>query len=245
MNEVLLTLAVAAAAALYSSVGHGGASAYIALLTLAGKLRPEVAATILLMNILVSSQAWLRFRQRGYFDAPLAGALLLFSAPAALVGGMIATSARVFTFLVGCALLLAALRLILPDPRAHEPQRPKGAALWTTSAIIGIALGLLAGLPGVGGGIYLSPLLIFLGWKDAKGTAGISAAFIAVNSLTGLLGRSLRGDAIDPSLLPLVIAALIGGFIGSWWGAKHATPATVRRLLGVVLAIASVKLLFQ
>src|SRR3990172_7518723 len=245
MNEVLLTLAVAAAAALYSSVGHGGASAYIALLTLAGKLRPEVAATILLMNILVSSQAWLRFRQRGYFDAPLAGALLLFSAPAALVGGMIATSARVFTFLVGCALLLAALRLILPDPRAHEPQRPKGAALWTPSVFMGLAFGLLAGPPGVGGGIYLSPLLIFLGWKDAKGTAGISAAFIAVNSLTGLLGRSLRGDAIDPSLLPLVIAALIGGFIGSWWGAKHATPATVRRLLGVVLAIASVKLLFQ
>ncbi|MDP2603434.1 MAG: sulfite exporter TauE/SafE family protein [Deltaproteobacteria bacterium] len=244
MNEVLLTLAVAAAAALYSSVGHGGASAYIALLTLVGKLRPEVAATILLMNILVSSQAWLRFRQRGYFDAPLAGTLLLFSAPAAFVGGMIATSAHVFTFLVGCALLLAALRLILPDPRAHEPQRPKGAALWTTSAIIGVALGLLAGLTGVGGGIYLSPLLILIGWKDAKGTAGISAAFIAVNSFTGLLGRFVRGDGIDPSLLPLVVAALIGGFIGSWWGAKHATPLMIRRLLGVVLAIAGMKLLF-
>ena len=244
MTEIVLTVAIGGAATLYASVGHGGASAYIALLTLAGKLRPEVAATILLMNIVVSSQAWLRFRQRGYFDAPLAGALLLFSAPAALVGGMIATSARVFTFLVGCALLLAALRLILPDPRAHEPQRPKGAALWTTSAIIGIALGLLAGLTGVGGGIYLSPLLIFLGWKDAKGTAGISAAFIAVNSLTGLLGRFLRGDGIDPSLLPLVIAALIGGYAGSWWGAKHATSAIIRRLLGVVLAIAGMKLLF-
>jgi len=244
MNELLLTLAIGAAAVLYSSVGHGGASAYIALLTLAGKLRPEVAATILLMNILVSSQAWLRFRQRGYFDAPLAGTLLLFSAPAAFVGGMIATSAHVFTFLVGCALLLAALRLILPDPRAHEPQRPKGAALWTTSAIIGVALGLLAGLTGVGGGIYLSPLLILIGWKDAKGTAGISAAFIAVNSFTGLLGRLVRGDGIDPSLLPLVIAALIGGWAGSWWGAKHATPVMIRRLLGVVLAIAGMKLLF-
>ena len=176
MNEVLLTLAVGAAAALYSSVGHGGASAYIALLTLASKLRPEVAATILLMNILVSSQAWLRFRQRGYFDAPLAGTLLLFSAPAAFVGGMIATSAHVFTFLVGCALLLAALRLILPDPRAHDPQRPKGAALWTTSAIIGIALGLLAGLTGVGGGIYLSPLLIFLGWKEDRKSTRLNSS---------------------------------------------------------------------
>jgi uncharacterized membrane protein YfcA len=88
-------------------------------------------------------------------------------------------------------------------------------------------------------------LLIFLGWKDAKGTAGITAAFIAVNSVTGLLGRFVRGDGIDTSLLPLLVAALIGGFIGSWWGAKHATPATVRRLLGVVLVIAGIKLLFQ
>ncbi len=244
MNEALLTLAIAAAAALYSSVGHGGASAYIALLTLAGRLRPEVAATILLMNIFVASMAWFRFRQSGYFDAPLAGTLLLFSAPAAFVGGIIATSTRLFTILVGLALLIAALRLILPDPRSRALQRPTGTTLWIVSAILGISLGLLAGLTGVGGGIYLSPLLIFLGWKEAKGTAGISAAFIAVNSLTGLLGRFLRGDGIDPSLLPLVIAALAGGYAGSWWGAKHATSAMIRRLLGVVLAIAGIKLLF-
>ena len=245
MNEALLTLAIAAAAALYSSVGHGGASAYIALLTLAGRLRPEVAATILLMNIFVASMAWFRFRQSGYFDAPLAGALLLFSAPAAFVGGIIATSARLFTILVGLALLVAALRLIFPDPRSRKLERPTGATLWIISAALGISLGLLAGLTGVGGGIYLGPLLIFLGWKDAKGTAGITAAFIAVNSLTGLLGRFARGDAIDASLLPLLVAAVIGGFAGSWWGAKHATPATVRRLLGIVLVIAGLKLLFE
>ncbi len=245
MTETVLTVTVGAAAALYASVGHGGASAYIALLTLAGRLRPEVAATILLMNIFVSSMSWFRFRQSGYFDAPLAGALLLFSAPAAFVGGTIATSARLFTLLVGLALLVAALRLILPDPHARALQRPHGAALWTISAILGVSLGLLAGLTGVGGGIYLGPVLIFLGWKDAKGTAGITAAFIAVNSVTGLLGRFAHGDSIDASLLPLVIAALIGGFVGSRWGAKHATPVTIRRLLGVVLAIAGAKLLFQ
>ena len=245
MDELLLTLAIGAAAALYSSVGHGGASAYIALLTLAGRLSPEVAATILLMNIVVSSQSWFRFRQSGHFDAPLAGALLLFSAPAAFVGGMIATSAKFFMMLVGVALLIAALRLILPDPRSRTIQRPTGAALWTLSAVIGIGLGLLAGLTGVGGGIYLSPILILLGWQDAKGTAGISAAFIAVNSVTGLVGRFVRGSYIDSSLLPLIFAALIGGFIGAWWGAKHATPIMIRRLLGVVLAIAGVKLLSE
>jgi len=204
-----------------------------------------VAATILLMNIFVSSMSWFRFRQSGYFDAPLAGTLLLFSAPAAFFGGMIATSALVFTFLVGLALLIAALRLILPDPRSRTLRRPTGASLWIISSVLGVSLGLLAGLTGVGGGIYLGPLLIFLGWKDAKGTAGITAAFIAVNSVTGLLGRFVRGDGIDTSLLPLLVAALIGGFIGSWWGAKHATPLTIRRLLGVVLVIAGIKLLVQ
>lgn len=245
MNEVILTLAVGGAAALYSSVGHGGASAYIALLTLAGKLRPEVAATILVMNILVSSQAWFRFRQSGHFDASLAATLLLFSAPAAFVGGMIATSSRFFMLLVGVALLIAALRLILPDPRSRKIQLPAGAALWLLSAVIGISLGLLAGLTGVGGGIYLGPILILLGWQDAKDTAGITAAFIAVNSVTGLIGRFVRGSFIDWSLLPLIFAVLIGGFIGARWGAKHATPITIRRLLGIVLAIAGVKLLSE
>jgi hypothetical protein len=245
MNEILLTLAVGAAAALYSAVGHGGASAYIALLTLAGKLRPEIAATILLMNIFVSSQAFYRFRQSGHFDAPLAGALLLFSAPAAFVGGLIATSSRFFMILVGVALLIAALRLILPDPRSREIHRPTGAVLWLLSAIIGVSLGLLAGLTGVGGGIYLGPILILLGWQDAKGTAGISAAFIAVNSVTGLIGRFVRGSFIDWTLLPLIVAALLGGYLGARWGARHATPLTIRRLLGIVLTIAGVKLLGQ
>ena len=245
MNDVLLAFAVGATAALYSSVGHGGASAYIALLTLAGKLRPEVAATILLMNIVVSSQSWFRFRQSGHFDAPLAGTLLLFSAPAAFVGGVIATSSRFFMILVGIALLLAALRLILPDPRSGKIQRPTGMALWLLSAVIGISLGLLAGLTGVGGGIYLAPLLILLRWQDAKGTAGISAAFIAVNSVTGLIGRFARGSFIDWSLLPLILAVVIGGFVGARWGAKHATSIAIRRLLGIVLAIAGVKLLSE
>ncbi|MDP9128898.1 MAG: sulfite exporter TauE/SafE family protein [Candidatus Binatota bacterium] len=108
--------------------------------------------------------------------------------------------------------------------------------------MIGISLGLLAGLSGVGSGIYLGPILILLGWQDAKDTAGISAEFIAVNSVTGLTGRFVRGSFIDGSLLPLLGAVLIGGFIGARWGAKHTAPLAVRRVLGAVLAIAGVKL---
>ena len=244
MSEVFLIAAVAVAAALYASVGHGGASAYLAILTLAGRTRPEIAFTVLVMNILVSSAAWVRFRRKGYFDAPLAGMLLVFSAPAAFAGGIIQVSPRLFGIVLGLALLIAAARLILPDPRPRPPLRPEGRMLWLTAALLGIGLGVLAGLTGVGGGIYLSPLLILLGWKDTKGTAGISSAFIAINSLTSLLGRVLRGESFNPSLLPLVAAAILGGLVGSWWGADRAAPISLRRLLGVVLVIAGVKLLF-
>lgn len=243
MSEVFLIGAVAVAAALYSSVGHGGASAYLALLTLAGRARPEIAFTVLVMNILVSSASWFRFRRRGHFDAPLACALLVFSAPAAFTGGIIQASPRLFGIVLGLALLIAAARLILPDPRPRATHRPEGLNLWMTAALLGTGLGVLAGLTGIGGGIYLSPLLILLGWKDAKGTAGISSAFISINSLTSLLGRALRGESFDQSLLPLVAAAILGGLLGSWWGADRAAPITLRRLLGVVLIVAGVKLL--
>lgn len=245
MSETFLIAAIAVAAALYASVGHGGASAYLALLTLAGRVRPEIASTVLVMNIFVSSLSWFRFQRRGHFDAPLTGVLLLFSAPAAFAGGMISTSPRQFGILLGLALLAASARLLLPDPRPRTPRRPEGQALWRAAALLGTGLGLLAGLTGVGGGIYLSPILMLLGWKDAKGTAGVSSAFISINSLTGLSGRLLRGESFQPSLLSLVIAAIIGGFLGSWWGADRAAPFTLRRLLGVALAIAGAKLLLS
>lgn len=245
MSEVFLTGAVALAAALYASVGHGGASAYLAILTLAGRARPEIASTVLVMNIFVSSLAWFRFQKRGYFDAPLTGVLLLFSAPAAFAGGMISASPRQFSMLLGLALLAASARLLLPDPRPRTARRPQGRALWSAAVLLGTTLGLLAGITGVGGGIYLSPILILLGWKDPKGTAGVSSAFISINSLTGLGARLLRGEGLQPSLLPLLIAAITGGFLGARWGADRAAPLTLRRLLGIVLASAGVKLLLS
>jgi uncharacterized membrane protein YfcA len=196
------------------------------------------------MNIFVSSLSWFRFQRRGHFDAPLTGVLLLFSAPAAFAGGMISASPRQFTILLGLALLAASARLLFPDPRPRAPRRPEGRALWGAAVLLGTGLGLLSGITGIGGGIYLSPILILLAWKDAKGTAGVSSAFIAINSLTGLSGRLLRGESFQSSLLPLVIAAIVGGFLGSWWGADRAAPLTLRRLLGVVLVLAGIKLLF-
>ena len=242
--EVLVLVpAFFVAAVLYASVGHGGASAYLALLALAGRARPEIAATVLVMNLFVSAVAWRRYARAGFFDGRFIAAFLCFSAPAAFVGGAVAIPAAVFRVLLGIALVGASARLLLPDSRPAAPRTPAGAALGRTAATTGTGLGLLAGLTGVGGGIYLSPLILLLGWKDAKGTAAVSAAFIWVNSATGLAGRLWRGERLDLDLLPLLAAALAGGFVGARWGADRAAPMTLRRLLGLVLFVAAAKLL--
>lgn len=241
--DALLVPAVAAAAFLYASVGHGGASAYLALLALAGRARPEIAATVLVMNLLVAGLASWRYAAAGHLDIRFVAAFLAFSAPAAFAGGITPIPARAFAVILGLALIGAGARLLLPDPRPAAPRTPAGAALWRVAAAVGTPLGFLSGLTGVGGGIYLSPLILLLGWKDAKGTAAASAAFIWVNSATGLAGRLVRGERLDAALLPLVAAAVAGGFAGARWGADRAAPMTLRRLLGLVLLVAAAKLL--
>jgi len=244
MTEILLAISVGVAAALYASVGHGGASAYIAILALAGMARPEIAPTVLLMNIVVSALAWRRFAAGGYFDRRLAFTLIVFSAPAAFVGGLLRIAPTLFSILLGVAVLGAGIRLLLPDPPIAGPRPVAAPRRWATAGVVGTTLGLLAGLTGVGGGIYLSPLLLLMRWKDVRGTAAVSAAFIFVNSITGLSGRLIRGEVIDTGLLPLVAAAIIGGLIGSRWGAGTASARLLRAVLGAVLLVAGAKLLF-
>ena len=243
-SGVVLFLVIAVAAGLYSSVGHGGASAYLAILTLAGRARPEIAATVLLMNLVVSAIAFRRYQAAGHFDGTLALSFVVFSAPAAFLGGLLPISPRFFAVLLGLALLVAGGRLLLPNPNPEDPARPRGTALWYKAALFGTALGLLSGLTGVGGGIYLSPLLLLMSWANAKRTAAVSAAFIFANSATGLAGRLVRGEGFDPALLPLVVAALLGGLVGSYWGAGRARSAALCRVLGVVLVIAAFKLIY-
>ena len=244
MSYALLFLIIALAAGLYASVGHGGASAYLAILTLAGMAHPDIAVTVLLMNLIVSATAFRRYQAAGHFDGPLAASLIVFSAPAAFLGGLAPVSPRLFALLLGIALLAAGVRLLLPNPQPEHPAHPQGPGLWKKAALMGSALGLLAGLTGVGGGIYLSPLLLLMGWAGAKRTAAVSAAFIFVNSATGLIGRLLRGQEVEPALLPLVVAALAGGLLGACWGAGRARNVALCRVLGVVLLIAAAKLLY-
>jgi uncharacterized membrane protein YfcA len=230
-------------AMLYASVGHGGASAYLAILVLAGYARPEITSTVLILNILVTVTGFINYYRAGYFIPRLLWPFILASIPAAYLGGMISVSQQTFSGILGGALLIAGLRFILFTKPIRSRPPVKQGWIYGIGLPAGLILGFLAGLIGIGGGIFLSPLLLLMGWADAKQTAAVSAAFIIVNSLSGLAAHALHGT-IHPGLaVPLGVTVLIGGQIGSWWGARKVPPAVLQQVLGIVLLSASLKMI--
>lgn len=231
---------------LYSTVGHGGASAYLALAALVGLPRETMVPVALSLNVLVTSLGLWHYGRAGYFSPRLLFPFVVASVPLAFVGGSLEIPPRLFALLLGIALLLAALRLLgwgrAGAVVAHEGN-PR--LLWPLGLVLGALLGFLAGLIGVGGGIFLSPLLLFLGWADPKRTAAVSAAFIGLNSLSGLAAHALRGTPDWGLLWPLLIVVALGGGLGSRLGARRFPPVVVQRLLGAVLLVAATKLLLQ
>lgn len=242
MNEtlVLLCLAIAIAAALYSSVGHGGASAYIALMALLGLAPEDVRPVALVLNILVAGLGAWRYLSAGRFDWRVFWPFAVAAIPAAFFAGRIDVPEHIYRPLLAAALAAAALRyLIWPQLDAVKPSAPPSIAIALPA---GAALGALAGLTGIGGGVYLSPLIVFAGWADPQRATGIAACFIVVNSIAGLAGR-VSSLAMLPSYLPwLAVAALAGALIGTTWSLKGLDKKGVLRVLGVVLAIAAAAL---
>ncbi|MFO1016728.1 MAG: sulfite exporter TauE/SafE family protein [Hyphomonadaceae bacterium] len=242
MNEtiLLLALAIAAAAALYSSVGHGGASAYIALMALAGLAPEEVRPAALVLNILVAGFGAWRFIRAGRFDWQVFWPFAVAAIPAAFLAGRIDVPAHVYRPLLAVALGAAALRyLFWPTIDAIKPSKAPSALVALPT---GAGLGALAGLTGIGGGVYLSPLLVFAGWADPQRATGIAACFIVVNSIAGLAGRASLLATL-PSYLPwFMAAALIGALIGTNWSLRGLDKRGVLRVLGVVLGIAAAAL---
>ncbi|MBI3610240.1 MAG: sulfite exporter TauE/SafE family protein [Nitrospirae bacterium] len=231
------------AAMLYASVGHGGASAYLAILVLSGFARQEIAPTVLILNILVTTTGFVNYFRAGHFSTRLLLPFIATSIPGAYLGGMVSLPAQVFSGILGGVLFIAGLRFVfftkpIPPPPAAGLRRIYGIGL-----PVGLILGFLAGLVGIGGGIFLSPLLLVMGWADAKRTAAVSAAFIILNSLSGLLAHTLRGGINFELALPLGLAVLIGGPIGSWWGAFKVPPKILQQILGIVLLTASLKMI--
>jgi uncharacterized membrane protein YfcA len=230
------------AAALYSTVGHGGASAYLAIMALFAVAPETMRPTALALNLVVAGLGSWRYWRAGQTNPRL---LLLFAAtavPAAFIGGGIKIAPDIYRPLVGALLWLAALRLFWqPSQLAQRELRPVGAAV---ALPVGAVLGLLAGLTGTGGGIFLSPLIILFGWEDTRRTSGVVAGFILLNSIAGLAGNVASMRAL-PAELPIFVGAVVlGAFAGTWMGAGKLPKPRLLQGLGLVLVIAGAKLIF-
>jgi hypothetical protein len=238
----LLAAGMLVAAFGYASVGHGGASAYLAAMALAGVAPPEMRPIALLLNILVSSLATWKFYRAGHFRWRLFWPFAVVSIPLAYVGGAITLPGQAYKILVGVVLLYAAWQL-WRSGRAGEEMRELREPPLHWAMLIGAAMGLLAGLTGVGGGIFLSPLLLMLGWAGTKQTSAVAAPFILVNSLAGLAAVMVAKSAALPSYVWILAPAVIaGGWLGAEYGSRRFANPLIRRVLAVVLALAGVKM---
>jgi uncharacterized membrane protein YfcA len=238
----LLAAGMLVAAFVYATVGHGGASAYLAVMALAGVAPQEMRPIALLLNIVVSSIATYKFQRAGYFRWRLFWPFAIVSIPMAFVGGAITLPGQAYKILVGLVLLYAAWQLWL-SARAGDEIRPLRDPPLGWAMAIGAAMGLLAGLTGVGGGIFLSPLLLMLGWAGTKQTSAVAAPFILVNSIAGLAaGFTARVATLPEHVWVLALAVLVGGWFGAEYGSRRFTNPIVRRFLAVVLAVAGAKM---
>jgi uncharacterized protein len=235
-----LVAAMAVAAVLYSSVGHGGASAYLALMALFGVAPDAMRPIALVLNIFVAGIGAVQYLRSGQFDWKVFWPFAVTAIPVAYFAGRVHLPEEVYKPLLAGVLLLAAARyLLLPTIDAKKEIRPPSMAAALPS---GAALGALAGFTGTGGGIFLSPLLVFMGWADTKKTAGVAALFIVVNSMSGLAGQWSRLQAL-PSELPWLVGAVVAGaLVGTTMNLRLFSARTLLRALGLVLLVAGAAL---
>lgn len=235
-----LTALFLAMAVLYSSVGQGGGSGYLAAMALVGIPPGEIRQTALTLNVVVAAIGFVKFARAGHFDVRLCVPFVVASVPASFLGGALSLPAGIFKPVVAFILLWAAILLIWKPASGGESPRGR-PPLWA-SVGSGAGIGLLSGLIGIGGGIFLAPLLILRDWATPKTTAALSSAFILVNSLAGLAGVFSHTRTF-PHLLPAWMAVVaLGGWIGADFGARRLSPEGLRRLLAGVLVLASLKL---
>lgn len=240
----LVCILLFAVSALYSSVGHGGASGYLAVLSFFAFAPASMSSTALILNVLVSGISFYSFSKAGHFSWRLTWPFLVTSVPAAFIGGTIDVPMHNYSLLLAAVLLFAAFRMVLEIKTGAKIAGPVLPRLFI-AFLSGTIIGLISGIVGVGGGIFLSPLILLMKWADSKPTSATSAFFILINSLAGLLGRFSRGSIEFNILAPFLVTAFFGGLIGSHLGANLFSNRTLRFALGVVLVIASFKLLLR
>lgn len=249
MSPALLPLLVCLVAAVYASVGHAGATGYIAVMTLLGLPAGVIRPTALSLNVIVASIATAQFARAGHFRGRLFWPLAVASVPCAVVGGSITLPTAAFEPLLGIVLLVSAVRLVREAPgrtATAESGSPDALARSIAAlplAVLGGGVGLLSGLTGVGGGVFLTPALLALDAAPLKQVAAVTAPFILVNSLAGLAGGMIAGRGLAAVSLPVVAAAALGGLVGSQFGGFRLPVRSLRVLLAAVLGFASFKLL--
>lgn len=226
---------------LYSSVGHGGASGYLALMALFSFAPETMKPTALLLNLFIAGISFYYYYKGGYFNKKLFLSFALTSIPFAFIGGTIEIDASIYKKILAVLLVFAILKML--NVFGKESENIKEVKLWQGLMFGGI-IGFFSGLIGIGGGIILTPLILLLHWGNMKEAAAVSALFIWVNSAAGLVGQVSSGVRLETEMFVLVAIALIGGVLGGYLGSKKLNNQKLRYMLAFVLIIACVKLFF-
>jgi uncharacterized membrane protein YfcA len=226
---------------LYSSVGHGGASGYLALMALFSFAPETMKPTALLLNLFVAGISFYYYYKEGFFNRKLFLYFAMASIPLAFVGGTIEIDAAIYKKILAVLLVFAILKML--NVFGKDSNSIKDVKLWQGLAIGGI-IGFFSGLIGIGGGIILTPIILLLHWGNMKEAAAVSALFIWVNSAAGLIGQLSSGVTIEKESFLLVGIALIGGVLGGYFGSKKINNKNLRYILAFVLIIACGKLFF-
>lgn len=239
IQSPLLLLLLAVVAFLYASVGHGGASGYLALMSVFGFSVAVMKPTALVLNILVSGLSFYFYFRQKEFDWKLFYPFAITSVPFSFLGGMITIETHWYKIFLGTVLLFAVARLLGLFGKNQNHSEPVNLKL---ALLIGAVIGFLSGLIGIGGGIILSPVLLLLGWATMKQTAAVSALFILVNSISGLFGFASQGGILPESAFGFIGVVLVGGMLGGYYGSKKMNTNALRNVLAFVLLIAIFKL---
>lgn len=227
---------------LYSSIGHGGASGYIAMLSILGMSSSIIRPSALVLNVFVASISFYQYYRAGYFRWKLFYPFALLSVPMAFLGSFVELDATWYKRIVGICLILAVIHIVgifKPKDETATKQLP-----FITPILIGGGLGFLSGMIGIGGGIILSPIILIFGWGNLKESAAVSALFIVVNSVAGIFGLWNQDIIWPPQILAWIVVVIIGGFLGAWWGSKKAEHKMLKNVLATVLFFAALKLIF-
>ena len=241
VSLLLFSILLFLVAFLYASVGHGGASGYLALMAIFGVAPDVMKPTALLLNLFVSLTSFIQFYRGGHFKWKVFWPFALASIPFAYLGGLVSIDANIYKKILGILLLIPIIRFFFFANIKVDEKRETNFYL---SLLIGGTIGFLSGLIGIGGGILLSPVLLLLKWTDQKQTAAISALFIFVNSIAGLIGQLTKGIHFTNDMLAYVVIAFIGGLCGAYFGALRFKQVILKNVLATVLLLAVYKLIF-